>query len=71
MTELHGAALPRDVRVMTGADAPQRTRIESVDVVRGIIMVVMALGHVHDFFGDAANSPTNLGTTTAALFFTR
>jgi uncharacterized membrane protein len=48
-----------------------RARIESVDVVRGIIMILMALDHVRDYFGDAAASPTNLGTTTAALFFTR
>lgn len=48
-----------------------RSRVDSVDVVRGIIMLVMALDHVRDFFGDAAASPTNLATATAALFFTR
>jgi uncharacterized membrane protein len=46
-------------------------RLESIDVVRGIIIVLMALDHVHEFFGDFASSPTNLSTTTAALFFTR
>ena len=48
-----------------------RTRIDAVDVLRGIIMVLMALDHVRDFFGDLAVSPTNLATTTPALFFTR
>lgn len=48
----------------------QRVRIESVDVIRGFIMVLMALDHVRDFFGDAS-SPTNLATTTVPLFFTR
>jgi uncharacterized membrane protein len=46
-------------------------RIESIDLARGLIIVIMALDHVRDFFGDAAASPTDLDTTTAALFFTR
>jgi uncharacterized membrane protein len=50
---------------------PARHRIESVDVVRGIIMILMALDHVRDFFGSLAVSPTNLATTTPALFLTR
>jgi uncharacterized membrane protein len=48
-----------------------RARVESIDAVRGLIIVVMALDHVRDFFGDLASSPTNLATTTPALFFTR
>src|SRR5688572_33241814 len=54
----------------TGA-TPARLRIESVDVVRGIIMILMALDHVRDFFGSLAVSPTNLATTTPELFLTR
>ena len=45
-------------------------RLESVDVLRGGVMVVMALDHVRDFFGSAGN-PTDPTTTTAALFLTR
>ena len=45
-------------------------RIESVDIVRGIVMIVMALDHVRDFLSGAGN-PTNLATTTVPLFFTR
>jgi uncharacterized membrane protein len=47
------------------------TRIESVDVVRGIVIILMALDHTRDFFGDLAADPTALATTTPALFFTR
>jgi uncharacterized membrane protein len=45
--------------------------VDVVDVVRGIIMILMALDHTRDYFGDAGASPTNLATTTVALFFTR
>ena len=49
----------------------KRVRIESVDVVRGIIMIIMALDHTRDFFGIPGQSPTNLATASAALFLTR
>ena len=47
-----------------------RARIESVDVVRGVIMIIMALDHTRDFFGIPGN-PTNLATASAGLFLTR
>jgi uncharacterized membrane protein len=56
-----------------------RNRIQSIDIVRGIVMVIMAIDHVRDFFYKApvttgasvATNPTDLATTTPALFFTR
>ena len=50
--------------------APARARIESVDLLRGVIMVLMALDHTRDYFGAPVN-PTDIATTTIALFFTR
>lgn len=48
-----------------------RARIESVDVLRGVIMILMALDHTRDYFGVAGVNPTDPATTTVALFFTR
>lgn len=53
------------------APPARRQRLESVDLLRGIAMIVMALDHTRDFFGDYSRNPTDPATTTAALFFTR
>lgn len=48
-------------------------RISSIDFTRGLVMIIMALDHVRDFMHVTAGvqSPTDLSTTTPALFFTR
>ena len=56
---------------MTEAGSCKPGRLESIDVVRGVIMIVMALDHVRDFFGTPGVNPTDLATTTVPLFFTR
>jgi uncharacterized membrane protein len=46
-------------------------RLESVDLLRGAIMIIMALDHVRDYVSGFAYSPTDLAHTTPGLFFTR
>ena len=48
-------------------------RINSIDLLRGLIMIIMALDHTRDYFHTTAwtDDPLNLQTTTPTLFFTR
>ena len=57
-------ALPAPVAVA-------RERVASVDLVRGLVMVVMAIDHVRDMLGGAHFDPTDFSRTTTALFLTR
>src|SRR5512139_547797 len=49
------------------------SRVLSIDFLRGIVIVIMALDHVRMYFGEGTwySSPTDLATTTPWLFFTR
>lgn len=46
-------------------------RIDSIDMLRGLVMVVMALDHTRDFFSHLRFEPESLDQTYYALFFTR
>jgi uncharacterized membrane protein len=61
--------LPRTAHPAAMA-APTR-RLEAVDWLRGLVMVVMALDHARDFFSNAHFDPTDLARTTPAYFLTR
>ena len=47
------------------------SRVASVDVVRGAIMVLMALDHTRDYFSRLRIQPENLSHGSVALFATR
>ena len=58
----------------TGTPRESRGRLDSIDLLRGIVMVIMMLDHTRDFVHYAAIQgfdPTDLTHTSAKLFFTR
>jgi uncharacterized membrane protein len=54
-------------------DMNTKKRIASIDLLRGMVILLMALDHVRMYFGYGTwySEPTDLSTTTALLFFTR
>jgi uncharacterized membrane protein len=52
---------------------PASSRIDSIDLLRGIVMVIMMLDHTRDFIHSAVFQfpPEDLSRTNVAIFFTR
>jgi uncharacterized membrane protein len=46
-------------------------RVSAIDIVRGLIMVIMALDHTREFWGATPVRPEDVSQTSALLFFTR
>lgn len=65
---------PHSTTSASSASNPVRPRLDHVDLLRGIVMVVMALDHTRDFvhWGRIQGfDPVDLTNTTVLLFFTR
>jgi uncharacterized membrane protein len=66
-------AAPTDPLVEPATTRHGTARLDSIDMLRGLVIALMMLDHVRDFWSvDAFQfSPTDLSKTTTALFLTR
>ncbi|UOQ96200.1 heparan-alpha-glucosaminide N-acetyltransferase domain-containing protein [Hymenobacter sp. 5317J-9] len=48
-----------------------RIRVQAIDVVRGLVMVIMALDHIREFWSPTAVRAEDVAQASALLFFTR
>lgn len=55
----------------SSAISPGRFRVEAIDLLRGAVMILMALDHTRDFLGIRGVNPTDPAQTTIPLFYTR
>ena len=54
-----------------GATPAAAARLDSIDLLRGVIMILMSLDHVRDYFTHLQFAPEDIRSTWLALFFTR
>ncbi len=70
VTEVSSEAVPA-VSTKASVLSAQVPRLVSVDVLRGLVMVLMALDHTRDFMCHPGFPPEDMAHTNGALFFTR
>ena len=63
--------LQRFATMDTSAPSTPSSRIVSMDQLRGLAMMLMALDHTRDYFSGLRFAPEDLSKTFGALFFTR
>ncbi|NNV56286.1 DUF1624 domain-containing protein [Panacibacter sp. KCS-6] len=58
--------------MLQSSQVPQQShRLQSIDLLRGLIMIIMMLDHVREFFSYTPYQPTDITQASVALFFTR
>ncbi|UOQ70121.1 hypothetical protein [Hymenobacter cellulosilyticus] len=53
------------------ATVARPARVQSIDLVRGLVMVIMALDHVREFWSPTPVRPEDVSQASALLFLTR
>ncbi len=56
---------------MSTTAPPAAKRVTSIDILRGLVMVIMALDHARDYFSNFKYDPTDLNHAGTVMFFTR
>ncbi len=58
---------------LAAVEASGRTRLDAIDILRGIVMIIMMIDHTRDFVNAQGFDfdPTDVTRTTVPLFFTR
>jgi uncharacterized membrane protein len=63
--------IQRPARIPAPDPATPRRRLDHVDLLRGLVMVIMVLDHVRGYMTDVRFDPTDMARTNLALFGTR
>jgi uncharacterized membrane protein len=72
--QTQNSEVPSEGHASVGTRATPRRRIDSIDLLRGVVMVIMMLDHTRDFvhrYVMQGFDPTDLAHTSVKLFFTR
>jgi hypothetical protein len=69
----HAEGSQSDGAVVVSPRTPQSptARVDALDLLRGVVMVLMTLDHTRDFFTEVRYDPLDLTRTSADLFLTR
>ena len=65
--------MPTIAETVVGSSVPKKSRLDNIDILRGIVMILMALDHSRDFFSNshAYYDPIDVTQTSVAFFMTR
>jgi uncharacterized membrane protein len=71
MTAATAPAVLAEPALRAAAPAAARVRVDAIDWLRGLVMVLMVLDHARMYLSEARFDPTDLAHTTPLLFLTR